>query len=375
MNRRMFLSAPAASALAAAQTNDDAAAPDRRVFATGEGIWHSPQQYGALLARLTQSGTVEPDNYSNGGAVQTVEKRFADLLGKEMAVWLPTGTLANHLAVRLLAGERRRVLVQAESHLFNDSGDCAQTLSGLHLVPLAPGRATFRLEDAERAHLDAQLGRVPAPVGAISIETPVRRLRGERFDWTELQRISTWARERRIGLHLDGARLFVESVYAGRDLEAYTALADTVFVSMWKCFNSAAGAVLAGPSALLSQLSHTRRMFGGSLPHAWPDATVALHFVDSYRRELAAARQIAEKVIADLSTDANFALRPVANGTNQFQLRAQTVNPPVYAMRLQEAGITAGAQDGGWFTLHVNPTWTRVTADELVSRFRQALGY
>ena len=70
---------------------------------------------------------------------------MAALLGKEAAVWLPTGTLANHLAVRLLAGNRRRVLVQSESHLFNDCGDCAQTLSGLHLVPLASGRATFTL--------------------------------------------------------------------------------------------------------------------------------------------------------------------------------------------------------------------------------------
>jgi threonine aldolase len=189
-----------------------------------------------------------------------------------------------------------------------------------------------------------------------------------------MERISAWARSRRIGLHLDGARLFVESVYTGRDLKAYTALFDTVFVSMWKCFNSAAGAVLAGSAALLSDLRDTRRMFGGSLPHAWPDATVAYHFASTYREDLTHARQVGDAVIGELSSDGNFAVRPIANGTNQFQLRAQTVNPPVYAMRLQEAGITVGNPEQGWFTLHVNPTWTRVSAAELVSRFRQALG-
>ena len=106
--------------------------------------------------------------------MEQLEKRMAAMLGKEMAVWLPTGTLANHLAIRLLAGGKRRVLVQAESHLFNDCGDCAQTLSGLTLVPLAPGKATFTLEEVEHAASATRLGRVETPIGAIQIESPVR---------------------------------------------------------------------------------------------------------------------------------------------------------------------------------------------------------
>ena len=205
---------------------------------------------------------------------------MAALLGKEAAVWLPTGTLANHLAVRLLAGNRRRVLVQAESHLFNDCGDCAQTLSGLHLVPLAPGRATFTLEEVERAAYDASLGRVETPIGAIQIETPVRRRHGERFDFEEMKKVAAWARAHNVGLHLDGARLFLEGAYAARPVKEYAALCDTVYISMYKYFNAASGAVLAGPKALLAGLYHTRRMFGGGLPQVWPFAAVALHYLD-----------------------------------------------------------------------------------------------
>src|SRR6202035_4150515 len=134
--------------------------------------------------------------------VAELETRMAAQLGKECAVFLPTGTLANHLALRLLARRGRRVLVQAESHLYNDEGDCAQQLSGLTLVPLAPGRATMTLAEIEAAVAGAPEARVAVPVGAISIETPVRRVAGQTFDPSELEAISAFARQRGIGLQL-----------------------------------------------------------------------------------------------------------------------------------------------------------------------------
>src|SRR5262249_22094077 len=149
------------------------------------------------------SGNVKMDDYSIGGTVGQIEEKVAAALGKETAVWLPTGTLANHLAVRLLAGDRRRVLVQQECHLYNDCGDCCQTLSALNMVPLAPGKATFTVADAEAAAERSASGRVAVPIGAMQIETPVRRRTGEAFDLAEMRKLSAWARERKIGLHLD----------------------------------------------------------------------------------------------------------------------------------------------------------------------------
>src|SRR5437588_11963465 len=156
MHRRMFLVSPLAAMapLAAAP-----AEPDTRIVTYGDGIAHTPVQYAQLLERLAPA----PDSYSIGGVVEQLETRVATVLGKETAVWLPTGTLANHLAVRLLAGNRRRVLVQAESHLYNDCGDCAQTLSQLNLIPLAPGRATFTMDDVQQAARDSAEGRVLTP--------------------------------------------------------------------------------------------------------------------------------------------------------------------------------------------------------------------
>ena len=157
MKRRGFLSSPLG--LAAAATDDT------RIYAYGDGTPLSPAAYSSLLQQLAPK--IKPDDYSRLGVVEELEQRMAALLGKEAAVWLPTGTLANHLAVRLLAQPGRRVLVQEQSHLYNDSGDCAQTLSGLTLVPLGTGRAAFSLDEAEAAAHGAALGRVVTPVSAL----------------------------------------------------------------------------------------------------------------------------------------------------------------------------------------------------------------
>jgi threonine aldolase len=368
MQRRSFLATP----LAALQLS--AAAPENRVYAIGDGVRHTPESYARLLASLTAGGKVSVDDYSRGGIVEQLETRMATLLGKEAAVWLPTGTMANHLAIRMLAGARRRVLLQAESHLYMDCGDCAQTLSGLNLVPLAPGRATFTLDEVEQAARDAEEGRVTMHVGAIQIESPVRRRSGERFDFSEMQKISAWARGRGIGMHLDGARLFLESGYTGRPLKQYTALFDTVYVSLYKYFNAAAGAVLAGPKELLAGLYHTRRMFGGGMPHVWPYAAVALHYVEGFEERFRKAVETGETVISTLGKDSNFELRRVPNGTNIFLMRLTGVNAPVYQGRLEAAGIIAKAPAAGdWFQLQVNETWIQATAAEIAGRFRRAL--
>ena len=368
MHRRSFLAAP----LAAWQLK--AAESEKRIYAFGDGIRHTPADYAQLLAALTTKGEISPDSYSLGGVVEQLETRMAALLGKESAVWLPTGTLANHLAVRLLAGNRRRVLVQAESHLMNDCGDCAEVLSGLHLAPLAPGKATFTLAEVERAAYEASTGRVATPIGAIQIESPVRRKQGERFDFEEMKKIAAWARAHNVGLHLDGARLFLESGYTQRPVKEYTALFDTVYVSMYKYFNAASGAVLAGPKALLSDLFQTRRMFGGGLPKVWPFAAVALHYLTGFEQRFRGSVETAERVIAALRADSNFGVEAIPNGTNIFRMRVFNVNAPVYKLRLEDTGISVHDPAGDWFEMQVNETWNRLPATEIYARFRQALG-
>lgn len=374
ITRRGFVGAcgAVAGAVGSGAGSVGAAEAPRIADFTGDGIPLTPAEYAALLGRLTSAGT-RSDEYSRGGPVEALEAQFARLLGKEAAVFMPTGTLANHLAVRALAGGRRRVAVQEVSHFYNDSGDCAQTLSALNLVPLAPGKATFTWDDVAALLERTGSGRVATGVGAISIESPVRRLHHESFDFGQMQRIAREARSRGIGLHLDGARLFVAAAYSRRPPAEYAALFDTVYVSLWKCFNSGSGAVLAGPRALLAEMYHARRMFGGALWNAWPFALVASHYADGYLERLGRAVRVGEELIAALASDAAFQVRRVPNGTSAFFLQVRGGDPSRLRQRLADQGVGLPEAQGDGFWLRVNETLAAASAPALAQAFRKAL--
>ena len=353
---------------------------------TGDGLGLTPAETSALWTELAADGRIERDSYSNGGAVAALEAHFAEVLGKERAVFLPTGTLANHLAVRTLAGGTGRAIVQAESHLFNDSGDCVQTLSGITLMPLGPGRAGFRLDEVQEVVARTAGGRVSRPVPVISIETPVRRRYGETFEQAELDRITAFAKREGIGLHLDGARIFLQSAATGRSVADYARPFDTVYVSLYKYFNSVSGAILAGPRALLDELYHVRRMFGAGLPGAWPFAALARHYAPGFTDRFRHALAVSEAFIERLGRHEAFEVERIPAGTNLFTLRVAQADGAAFRTRLGRRGVHLGAPrgfrrgdaDGGGpgrarFLLAVNETWNRTSADALAGAFIGAL--
>jgi threonine aldolase len=348
----------------------------RHVDFTGDGLSLSPLEYATELRRIAGENGFEADYYTLGGSIEALERKFAALLGKERAVFVPTGTLANHLAIRHLAGNDRRAIVQAESHFYNDSGDCAGTLSGLTLIPLAPGRATFTLEEVKASVERAGASRVPAGIGVISIESPVRRRLQEMFDFDEMAKICAFARERGLRLHLDGARLFNLPFHSGRAITAYTSLFDTVYISLWKCFNAASGAILAGSAAIIDGQFQTRRMFGGSLPQAWPVAAVAAGYAEGYLGEYAKAWKNASVLLSALAGSDRFAVEKIASGTSVFKLRVRGTAPETFAGRLKEKGVILSPTHGpdGVFNLIVNTSLNSADPRALIDAFVGAAG-
>jgi threonine aldolase len=363
----------------AAQGKDPQGAEDHRIHFRSDGLALSSAEYARLLARLAENDGIAADEFSRDGVVTQLEERIAAMLGKEAAVFLPSGTLANHLALRLLAQRGRRVLVQRESHIYNDVGDCVQELSGLTLIPLAPARATFGLAEVAAELARAEEGRVATPVGAISIESPVRRVVGEAFDFAEMQRIAAFAREQGIGLHLDGARLFLAHPYTGIAPQTYAALFDTVYVSLYKYFNAAGGAVLAGPAHLLENLYHQRRMFGGGLRQAWPYAAVALHYLDGFGERFGRAAAAADDLFSALREHKRCEIVRSAAATNVTRLRLRGTDAAGLPQRLLKHGIAIrsplrASAEGAEFELFTNETILRRPAAETIGAFVEALG-
>lgn len=348
--------------------------PERVVHTAGDGTGITPREYAALLHRLCQARDVEDDNYLLGGEVEKFEQHWAKLLGKEAAVFMPSGTLANQLALRALAGSKRRVIVPEMSHIYNDTGDACQTLSGQTLMPLAQGGATFTKADVEAVLTRTAGGRVATDVGAIVIESPIRRLSGQLFDWDEARRIAAFARERGIGMHLDGARLFMASAYTGISPAEYSAAFDTVYVSLWKYFNCGIGAILAGPKRVLDGMFHTRRMFGGNLAAGWNAAVVARHFMDGFEGRLKSAVQTSETFYAAMAKHPRLTIERIPNGTNLTRVTFKGVNVAEVGKRLGERGIAMSGPAGpGTITFAVNETWNRMSAADLIRAFEQSL--
>ena len=381
MNRRDFvrlgslLAASAASVSAApriANKTKDLKRLKNKVQFVSDGSALSAPEYADLLMRMADEGRIKPDYYSNGGVVEELEHRMAAWLKKESAVFMPTGTLANHIAVRRLAGNKRRVIVPAESHLNRDSGDCTQILSNLNLIPLARDKTGFSLEDVVDTVQRSQVGRVETKIGALLIESPVRRKRDRILSLDYMKAITDYANKEGIRSHFDGARLFVQSAHTDVSPAQYCDLFDTAYTSMWKCFNAPSGAILAGTKVFTEGMFHERRMFGGGLPHAWPFAAVALHFVDGFIDEYKAAWAKAQALLNILTKENGFRLETYDDGTHLVKLIIRGANLNQFMESLQKRNVFIANPDDEGVWLRINPSLNRKKTDEMAEIFQEA---
>ena len=348
--------------------------PQAVVF-RGDGEPKMPEGAAIRLAEIARRRGIDADEYSQGGVVGELEAAFADKLGKEAAVFMPTGTLANHLAIRLLCANKPRAIVQERSHLYHDTGDCVQQLSGINLVPLAPSRPYFTLDEVRRAVSESESGRVLAPVGALMIESPVRRQRGQIMPLDEMRSVADFCAANDIRTHLDGARLFMMSAATGVSPAEYSAMFDTVYVSLYKYFGAPFGAILAGSADFCRDLFHHRRMFGGGLSGAALAAALALDGLDGFERRFADAMRKAGKLFDVLNRMPGISVTAYEHGSNIFRLTLpEDADGERFTASLAEFGVFAYADDDDSSSIHltVNTTILRQTNERIASAFRTA---
>jgi threonine aldolase len=349
---------------------------DLSVVFRGDGEPQTPQSMLQRLIACDAQAGIAADSYSLGGTVETLERQCAALLKKEAAVFMPTGTLANHLAIRQLCGSKPRAIVQEQCHLYHDSGDCVTRLSGINLVPLARERAYFTLPELEQALCQSQRGRVSTPIGAVMIESPVRRQAGQIMPFDEMQAVTAFCRQRHIPTHLDGARLYMMAAATGIRPEEYAALFDTVYVSLYKYFGAPFGAILAGPQDVVRDMYHERRMFGGGLPSASWAAALALQGLHGFTERFAEAMQKARQLFERLNQLGGIKVEAFEHGSNSFSLRlAPEVAPEKFVAALKEHWIFVSTDEPyrGRPLLTVNTTLLRQSNTQICNAFQAAL--
>jgi threonine aldolase len=205
----------------------------------------------------------QPDRYGEGPLIEAFERELATLLGKEAAVFMPSGTMAQQIALRIWSERtgRRTVAFHPTCHLELHERKGYERLHGLHATLVG---------DADRLITLADLHATPEPLAALLLELPQREIGGQLPTWEALEEQTAWARSRGAAAHMDGARLWEAASFYGRDYAEITGLFDSVYVSFYKGIGAIAGAALAGSAEFVAEARIWQRRHGGNLVHLYP---------------------------------------------------------------------------------------------------------
>ncbi|WP_462249268.1 threonine aldolase family protein [Ferruginibacter sp.] len=330
-NRRSFLKLSGLSILPAvlpaqnlfASTNIKSFADNEPIIKFfGDGEMYEPAAYVDMLQQINAKSIIEKDRYGDGGAVATLEKQMEAITGKEKAVFMPSGTMANQLAIAVLSGENTKVFVQDTSHVYRDEADAAQSVFQKRLMPLAKNETCFTAAALQQAVESLGEQEVfKSGIGAVSIENPVRRTDGRMIPIEEIKKISDYCRSVNIKLHLDGARIFMAAAWSGVSVKEYAGYFDTIYISLYKYLGAAAGAILCGDKKVIDKMPHLIKIHGGSMYGNWTNAAMALHRLNGLETRL----QNAVKKSAELFTAINklpgITITALDAGTNIYQLQ------------------------------------------------------
>jgi threonine aldolase len=226
--------------------------------------------------------------------VAALERRLAELLGKPRALFFPTGTMAQQVALRIHAERTGRPTFTAHPANHLDLWE-QRGYAVVHGLRFQPAGEPYRV--LTRADLDD----VKEPVGALLIELPQREIGGFLPTWQELSDQVAWARDRGAAAHLDGARLWESQPFYDRPHAEIAGLFDTVYVSLYKGLEGVRGAVLAGDEDTIEYADVWRRRLGGAIPDAWPLALAAMVGLDEVLPRMADFRDHAVAIAAALT--------------------------------------------------------------------------
>jgi threonine aldolase len=285
-----------------------------------------------------------------------LQRRAAELLGHEAALFLPTATMANQVALRVLSRPGCKVVAEERTHVLIYEWGGPAIHSGLVMQGLVAeaGRPT-----PEQIEEIAEFG----PGSVLVLENTHRSSGGRIWPLDEFRAAVDAARSRGAAVHLDGARLFNAAVAAGGEPSAWGALADTVTVCFSKGLGCPFGAILAGPAETIERAWDGKFLFGGALRQSGIAAAAMLyaldHHVDRLADDHARAKRLAEGIGIDpANVETNFVPIP---------------DDPGLTERLLERGVGIGGLRAGWRRAVTHLDIGDAEIDEAIERMQEVL--
>ncbi len=250
------------------------------------------------------SAEVGDDVYGDDPTVNALERRTAELLGKEDAVFVPTGSMSNQIALRSHTEPGDLVLIEARAHVVLNEGGAGAALSGVTMRTITGERGLFGPDDVsdriDRLHPfnPTTLG---SPPTLLCVENSHNAGGGSVWPLDRLGAVCAAGREHGLALHLDGARLWHACAASGVEPIAYAASFDTVSVCFSKGLGAPMGSALAGPAGVIRRARRFKQQFGGGMRQAGIVAAGALHALDHHRGDLACDVEHARRLAAGLA--------------------------------------------------------------------------
>jgi threonine aldolase len=250
------------------------------------------------------SAEVGDDVYGDDPTVHALERATAELLGKDDAVYMPTGTMTNQVAIRAHTQAGDAVLFDQNAHVYILEGGAPAAYSGV-LPRLLPGvRGIFKPEDIEAA-----IGRahpffpktIPAPITLLCLENTHNIGGGSIWPLSQLQAVTAAGRAAGIRLHLDGARLWHASAKSGITEATYAVSFDSVSVCFSKALGAPVGSCLAGTKPFIDRARRFKQQIGGGFRQAGIIAAGALYALKNHRSRLGDVHRLAQNFTQGLS--------------------------------------------------------------------------
>jgi threonine aldolase len=271
------------------------------------------------MRRAMAEAEVGDDVFGDDPTVKRLEETVAGILGKEAALYVPSGTMANQISMALTAGPGTEVLVEEGSHVLNFEGGAASALWGITLRPVAGRRGVFTPADVaaavrpENEHF--------APLRAVAFENTHNRAGGAVWPPEALHAAAGAAREAKLLVHLDGARLWNAAAATGTEPADLARSADTVSVCFSKGLGSPVGSAVASTAERIHRARFLRKRLGGGMRQAGIIAAGALHALHHHRDRLAEDHARAAQIGAALAELPGVEVLPVETNIVIAELR------------------------------------------------------